>query len=519
MKKMYAFLALSLFFTISSSSLSFSPLKAEEAATQANPTGPAVKVPCSEINGFDVVKKEHTLSLNNKNLSYESVTGTLTLKGDDGKERANIFFTAYFLKGVAPDARPISFCFNGGPGSASLWLHMGVLGPKKVVLQDAVYNAPPGRYEDNPYTLLESSDLVFIDPVSTGFSLPVEGVDAKQFHGVEEDIASVAEFIRHFVTKFDRWGSPKFLIGESYGTIRAAGLADKLYEKYYMNINGLALVSACLDLQAMAFDPTNDLGYVLTLPSLAAAAQYQKKLAPELQAKKLQELLAEVEEFAIGEYASALLMGDTLPEAKKQEIALKLAKFTGLSPEHIIQSALRIRCYRYYKELLRNENKLIGWFDARFTGYDQNQLSEFASYDPSLSAVAGNFASAYLHYVNQELDWKKERPYYVINPSVNPWNWGYTGLPAGMGYLNLTEQLKSAIIKNPTLSVFIASGYYDLVIPYFSTDYTVDHLQLPPALQNNVQRHYYEAGHMMYVHPPSLVQMKKDLSEFIQKAS
>ena len=490
--------------------LSVSPLCAQEATTQAGPTEP-VKASCGETNCFDVVKKEHVLSLDNKNLPYESITGTLTLKGDDGKEKANIFFTAYFLKDVPPGSRPITFCFNGGPGSASLWLHMGLLGPKKVVIQDAVYNAPPGRYEDNPSTLLDTSDLVFVDPVSTGFSTPAEGVDAKQFHGVEEDITSIAEFIRHFVTKFDRWGSPKFLLGESYGTLRVVGLADKLYEKYYMNINGLALVSACLDLQAVGFDPSNDLTYILTLPSIAATAQYHKKLTPELQAKKLQELLAEVEEFALGEYASALLMGDTLPEAKKQEVALKLARYSGLS--------LRIRSYRYYKELLRNENKLIGWFDARVTGFDQNQVSEFASYDPSLSGVAGNFASAYLQYVNQELDWKKERPYYVINPSVNPWNWGYTGLPAGMGYLNLTEQLKSTITKNPALTVFIGSGYYDLVLPYFSTDYTVDHLQLPPRLQNNVERHYYEAGHMMYTHPPSLVQMKKDLSEFIQKSN
>ncbi len=498
--------------------LNISPLCAQDATTQKTATEPA-KVPSGDINGFDVVKKEHSLSLNDKNLPYESLTGTLTLKGDDGKEKANIFFTAYFLKDVPPGSRPITFCFNGGPGSASLWLHMGLLGPKKVIIKDATYNAPPGRYEDNPYTLLDSSDLVFVDPVSTGFSTAAEGVDAKQFHGVEEDITSIAEFIRHFVTKFDRWGSPKFLLGESYGTIRVVGLAEKLSEKYYMNINGLALVSACLDLQALGFDSSNDLSYILTLPSITAAAQYHKKIAPDLQAKKLQELLAEVEEFALGEYASALLMGDTLPEAKKQDIAVKLARYTGLSADYVMQSALRIRSYRYYKELLRSENKLLGWFDTRITGLDQNQVSEFASYDPSLTAVASNFASAYLQYVNQELDWKKERPYYVINPSVNPWNWGCTGLPAGMGYLNLTDQLKSAIIKNPALSVFIGSGYYDLVTPYFSTDYTVDHLQLPPGLQNNVERHYYEAGHMMYTHLPSLVQMKKDLSEFIQKSS
>jgi carboxypeptidase C (cathepsin A) len=464
-------------------------------------------------SSLDVVRKAHVLDIKNKTLSYESVTGTLIIKNDEGKDNASIFFTGYFLKDSPASNRPITFCFNGGPGASSIWLHMGVLGPKKVAIKDLQFNASPGHYQDNPHTLLEETDLVFVDPVSTGYSKPAEGIEAKEFYGVEEDISSLSEFVRQFVTHFDRWGSPKFLLGESYGTLRVVGIGEKLAEDNFLFLNGLILISSCLDLQTS----DNDLGYILALPSFSAASWYHKKLSPELQSKKLQELLAEVEEFATHEYATALLLGDSLEDTEKRKVTEKLASFTGFSVDYVLKSSLRIRDIKFFKELLENQAKLVGRFDARFTGPEADPLSQYPSYDPSLSAVSGAFTSAFQEYLRDNLGYKKDDSYEVLTP-LQQWNWGLKNQAAGLGYLSVSNHLKSSMIKNPALKLFMASGYYDLATPYFATDYTVNHLQLPPELRQNLQQHYYEAGHMMYLHEPSLIRLKKDLSEYYQTA-
>lgn len=464
----------------------------------------------------DIVKEEHTINIQGKTLAYESLAGTLDVKSDAGKNNAHIFFTAYFLKGAPSQNRPLTFCFNGGPGSSSIWLHMGVLGPKRVVIHDLGENVPPGRYENNPYTLLADSDLVFVDPVSTGFSRAADGVEAKQFYGVEEDIASVAEFVREFTTIYNRWGSPKFLLGESYGTLRVVGLADKLYESYYMNVNGLILISSCLDFQTSGIDSDNDLSYALILPSYAATAWYHKKLSPEFQKKTLQEILTEAEQFACNDYATALLLGDELDKKKKTQIAEKLAALTGLSVNYIERANLRIPNYRFYKKLLQDSQKVIGHFDSRYTGTDFDGLSEMNGYDPSFDAVTGSFTSAFQEYLQKDLKVERNSPYYIINRDVQPWNWGQKNRPAGFGYLSLSDQLRSAMIKNPSLQVFIASGYYDLVTPYFAANYTINHLHLQKQLRDNVIQAYYDAGHMMYLHEPSLVKFTQDLKQFLK---
>lgn len=465
----------------------------------------------------DCITKEHILKTATEQLTYESTTGTLTLKKDDGKDSADIFFTSYFLKDSTKKNRPIAFCFNGGPGSAAIWLHMGVLGPKRVTIQDLVYNSSPGTYQDNPYTLLSDVDLVFIDPVSTGYSKPAEGVDAKQFYGVEEDISANADFIRLFLTHFDRWGSPKFLIGESYGTLRVIGLAEKLHEDYFLDVNGLVLISSFIDSQTVGFGVENELSYVLTLPTLSATSWYHHKLEPELQNKKLQELLAEVEEFAIHDYATALLLGDKIDAEKRKQVAQKLASYTGLTVDYLLKSSLRIKDSRFLKELLRKDDKVIGRFDGRVSGFDLDSASCDPGYDPSLDNIAGYFTCAFQQYLRNDLQWKNNEPYRILNRAVHPWNWGLKGQPAGLGYLSVAEHLKSSMIKNPNMRLFLGSGYYDLATPYYAADYTLDHLQLNTELRDNIEQHYYEAGHMMYLDEPSLIKMKADLSGFIQE--
>ncbi|MDB6080758.1 MAG: carboxypeptidase family protein [Chlamydiia bacterium] len=499
-------------FLICSFGLMTQPYAQEPAATPATNKKEAV----TEKIVDDVVKQSHTMSIKGTRLSYESITGTLTVKNEEGKESAHIFYTAYFLKDTTPGTRPITFCFNGGPGSSSIWLHMGLLGPKKVVFKDLGVNPPPGKYENNPYTLLDQSDLVFVDPVSTGFSTPVNGVEAKQFYGVEEDIASIANFIQQFTTKYNRWGSPKFLLGESYGTLRAVGLADKLYSTYFMNVNGLILVSSCLDFQTSGIDSTNDLSYALSLPSFTATAWYHKKLAPQLQDKKLQEVLNDAEHFALNEYATALLLGDSLPVEKKAAIAEKLASFTGLPLQYVMQSNLRIRDYRFMKNFLQSEEKVIGRFDSRYTGADLDPIGSFSDYDPSMDAVAGNYISAFQEYLREDLHFEKDSPYYILNRTVHPWNWEQKNRPSGMGYLSLAEHLQNTMVKNPSMHVFIASGHYDLATPYFAADYTINHLHLNAKLRGNIHQYYYDAGHMMYLHEPSLVKLKSDLTHYLQ---
>lgn len=461
----------------------------------------------------DTISTTQSVKINGQSVDYKATTGTLALKNEaTGKVKASIFYTSYIKEGVTDKTkRPIIYIFNGGPGSSSVWLHLGLFGPKRVLLENG-YATPPYQVVNNEFSMLDQADLVFIDPVSTGYSCAAQGEDPKQFHGVEEDIKSVAEFIRLYTTKNDRWQSPKYLAGESYGTTRAAGLAGYLHDHHYMYVNGVILISSILNFQTLNdFNGGNDLPYITYLPSFAATAFYHKKLAPELQ-KDLQATLKEVENFAITEYAQALLQGDTIEPAIRQKIIEKLSRYTGLSKEYIDRANMRVSGPRYGKELLRDEKRSLGRFDARYKGNDTDGCGSVPEFDPSFDAVAGAFTGAFNHYICDELKCKREEEYRILT-SVSPWNYS----PANNQYLNVAETLKDVMSKNPKLKVFVASGYYDLATPYFGTVYTFNHLGLEPDLRSHVTMKYYGAGHMMFIDYPSLSQLKTDLSNFLKQ--
>jgi carboxypeptidase C (cathepsin A) len=368
---------------------------------------------------------------------------------------------------------------------------------------------PPCLLVENEYTLLDLTDLVFIDPVTTGFSRPAPGEDPKQFHGVTEDAESVGDFIRLFVSRDKRWASPKFLAGESYGTTRAAALSGYLQDRHGLYLNGMILVSSVLDFQTLLFDPGNDVPYFLYLPSYAATAWYHNQLPAELQ-EDLQKTLSEVESFALNEYPMALLKGDKLG-AERERITRRLARYTGLSEAFIEQSNLRIELHRFAKELLREEDRTIGRLDSRFKGMDRDSAGDHFEYDPSYAAIQGAYTAAINNYLGKELGYESDLPYEILTDRVAPWNFG----PAQNRYLNVAETLRSAMTKNPYMKVFVASGYFDLATPYLATQFTFDHMALDPALAANVMIHHYEAGHMMYIREASLEKLKQDLAAFL----
>ncbi|MGB0387275.1 MAG: S10 family peptidase [Ardenticatenaceae bacterium] len=466
-----------------------------------------------------VSETRHTVVIGGEEVAYRAIAGTMILKEEEEKAgqkaKASIFFTAYLRDGVDDvSRRPLTFSFNGGPGSSSVWLHLGVLGPRRVLFgEEGEALPPPYRLVDNPYSLLDESDLVFIDPVSTGFSRAVPGEEAKQFHGFQKDIESVGEFIRLFTTRYERWSSPKFLIGESYGTTRAAGLAGFLHNQVGMYLNGIMLVSSILNFQTARFFQGNDLPYILFLPTYTATAWHHKRLPDELQ-QDLRETLAEVERFAEEAYTVALMKGSKLSAEARQEVVEKLARYTGLSERYIEQTNLRINIHRFTKELLREERRTVGRFDSRFTGVDRDAAGEKYDHDPSYAIIQGAYTATLNDYVRRELKFESDLPYEILTARVRPWSYK----EFENQYINVAETLRQAMCRNPYLKVFVGNGYYDLATPYFATEYTFNHLQIDPSLQENISMGYYEAGHMMYLHLPSLIQLKKDLAEFVQSA-
>jgi carboxypeptidase C (cathepsin A) len=458
------------------------------------------------------VQSKHALKIGGQEIKYTATAGTILLKLEDGTPKASIFYVAYTKDDVSDvSQRPITFSFNGGPGSASVWLHLGLLGPRRVQMGDAgSLLPPPYKLVDNDASLLDVSDLVFIDPVSTGYSRAVPGEAPKQFHGVEEDVQSVAEFIRLYATRNKRWSSPKFLAGESYGTTRAAGLSGYLQQRFGMYLNGIVLISTILNFETAEFDAGNDLPYVLYLPTYTAIAWYHKKLPPELQGD-LQKAVEESRKFAVGEYSDALMTGDSLSASRRSDVAQKLARLTGLSPDYIDRTNLRIEIMRFTKELLRSERKTVGRIDGRFTGFDRDAAGETPEFDPSIAAIIGPYSGMLNDYARNDLKFDSDLPYEVLTGRVRPWNYA----PYENRYVNVAETLRKAMTQNPFLHVFVAKGYYDLATPFFAADYTFDHLDLDPSLRKNLSSASYEAGHMMYVHPPSLLKLKQDIARFI----
>ncbi len=469
----------------------------------------------------EIAITRHRATIGGRDIAYIVTCGTLVLREEAEKEgksegekaRAKVFFVAYTLDD-APDKakRPVTFSFNGGPGSSSVWLHLGVLGPKRVELDDEGFaSPPPGRLVANELSLLDASDLVFVDPVGTGFSRMVEGEAVKEYHDYRRDLESVGAFIRLWVSRYGRWSSPKYLIGESYGTTRASGLAGHLIERYGMYLNGVMLLSCALDFQVLRFDPSNDLPHILFLPTYAATAWFHGKLAPELRAKPLRELLREVEAFAGGEYASALFQGARLAPAERTRLAAKIARFTGLSPEYVERTELRVEILRFCKELLRAEGRTVGRLDSRYTGFDRDSAGEKFEFDPGMMQIYGAYAAAMNDYVRGELRFEADVPYEIIKPLYMTWGWNdFVNRYASVG-----ETLRKALAMNPHMRVFVASGYYDFATPHFAADYSLDHLALAPELRKNISVTYYEAGHMMYVHKPSLAKLAAELRRFV----
>ena len=460
------------------------------------------------------ITKNSVVALGGKRIDYTAYTGYLDLKNDTGKMVAKVFFTYYKKEAENVTKRPVCFTFNGGPGSSSVWLHMGGLGPTRVLLlDDGTTPPPPFQYINNEYTWLDKTDLVFIDPVATGYSRAASGENPKQFHGFVEDVQSVGSFIRSFLSKYERWGSPKYLAGESYGTTRAAGLAKFLTDNYRIYINGILLISPVLNFGTNDYYVGNDLPRALYVPSYTAAAWYHKKLAPALQAD-LQKALKESEAFALNEYAPALLKGGWLSEAEKNSMAEKLSYYTGLEKDLLLRANLRLEENRFYKELRRKDGLTIGRLDSRFTGRNLDEAGEFVEFDPSFTNIDGPFTSTMNDYFQRELKFKEEQPYNIFG-SVHPWN--YSNVQNK--FLNVAESLRDAMTKNTNLKVYVGSGYYDFATPYFTAKYDVEHMFLKPELRKNLRHYFYESGHMYYIHKPSMIQFKKDVDAFFDWSS
>jgi carboxypeptidase C (cathepsin A) len=463
-----------------------------------------------------VVQTKHSARIGGQDIKYTATAGTIVMKTEDGTPKATIFYIAYTRDDVSDvSQRPVTFTFNGGPGSSSVWLHLGAFGPRRVEMGDAgALLPPPYKLVDNASSLLDVTDLVFIDPVSTGYSRPAPGESANQFHGVQEDVQSVGDFIRLYATRNKRWSSPKFLAGESYGTTRAAGLSGYLQQRYGMYLNGIILVSTILNFETAEFNTGNDLPYILYLPTYTAIAWYHKKLPADLQGD-LHKALEESENFAKGEYASALMAGDALQSAEHAEVVRKLARLSGLSPDYIERTNMRIEIERFTKELLRSQRRTVGRIDGRFTGIDRDAAGEMPEYDPSIAAIMGPYTATLNDYVRSDLKFDSDLPYEVLTGRVYPWSYK----PYENRYVDVGETLRSAMTQNPFLHVFVAKGYYDLATPFFAADYTFEHLGLDPSLQSHLTGAYYESGHMVYAHQPSLAKLKQDTAQFIRTSS
>jgi carboxypeptidase C (cathepsin A) len=458
----------------------------------------------------------HEITVGGRTLKYTVTTGMMPIKNDVGETEAQIFFMAYTMDhSGGPEARPLMFSFNGGPGSASVWLHLGAIGPKRVkMLPDGGMPAPPYKLVDNEFTWLDQTDLVFIDPVGTGYSRASKPELGKKFWGVRGDLESVGEFIRLYLTRNERWASPLFLVGESYGTTRAAGLSGYLVENSGIAFNGIVLVSSILNFQTADFSRGNELPYSLFLPTYTATAWYHKKLPADLQSKPVRAALEEAETFAANDYPQALSKGTALGEAERTATLDKLARLTGLDRTYLDRSDLRVSIFHFCKELLRDQRRTVGRIDSRFKGIDESAISETPDYDPSIAAVRPPYTAMFNQYVRADLNYKSDATYYILGGGIGPWDWG----SARAGFPDVSGSLREAFAKNPDMKLFVASGHFDLATPYFATKYTLDHLGLEPAERARVTTREYEAGHMMYIDAAELSKLKQDVSEFIAGA-
>ncbi len=464
--------------------------------------------------GIAPIETHHELTAGDKTLKYTARAGVIPLKDEFGETEAEIFFMAYELEGVKDRSnRPLTFAFNGGPGSSSIWLHMGALGPKRVVMEDEGWMPqPPFRYGDNPLTWLDETDLVFIDPVGTGYSRAAKEELDKKFWSYKGDLESVGEFIRLYLSRYKRWTSPLFLAGESYGTTRAAGLAGYLIDQG-IAFNGILLISSALDFHSFHFGRANDLPYALFVPTYTATAWYHQKLSPALQARPLGELVGEVKGWIEAKLAPALMKGDRIDDAERKSVGKKLAEYTGLDLDYVLGTNLRVDIFRFCKELLREERRSVGRIDSRFEGVEALAVTERPEFDASIVAITPPYSAALNHYVRAELGIETDLVYEVMTGKVNEkWQWENGELPA------TSEEVRAALAKNPYMKVLFAQGYYDLATPLFATEYMITHMNADPKLRGNIEIVYYESGHMFYLEVGCLESFKRDVAAFMRRA-
>ena len=486
-----------------------------ESKPDASPQSSADKDVHFDMTEVPPVVTRHEITVDGKVLRYSATVGRLPIKTDDGRIEAEMFFVAYTLDGQGAERRPLTFCFNGGPGSATVWLHMGAVGPKQVVLQpNGFMPAPPYRLADNPDTLLDRSDLVFVDAIATGFSRAASAEAIKKFLGVKGDIEAFGEFIRLYVTRYERWASPLFILGESYGTTRAAGIANYLAD-HGISFSGITLLSVAMDFGTLEWAKNNDVPYLLLVPSFTMIAAYHKRLAPDLM-QDMAKTRQEVEQWANTEYMQALAKGDALSPEQRQRIIDTYARYTGLDKKLIDNANLRIDVGQFTHNLLLDQKLRVGRLDGRFTGVDPEGLLDTRFYDPTASALVPPYGSVFNNYVRTELGYKSDTRYKVFawdEPAFEKWDWGN----AEKGFPNTAPGLRAAMAKNPYLKILVMEGFYDLATPYAAANYSVDHLDLSPEYHKRISFATYEAGHMVYIDSAMHAKMKRDLVEFMDK--
>jgi len=459
-----------------------------------------------------ISQTQHALRLDGRDIRYTATAGTLPIRLDDGKVAARMFFVAYTKDGEDAKTRPVSFLYNGGPGAATIWLHMGSFAPQHVQMANEGFQPPPPyKLVENENSLIDASDLVFVDAISTGYSRTVQGVSPAQFHGVSGDLRAFGEFIRGYLDAYNRWPSPKFLIGESYGTIRSAGLSQELQTRHGIELNGIVLVSSLLTYQTISSSPQNDLAIVDFVQTYAATAWFHHRLPADLMKLDLKAVVDQARTFAFGEYAQALAKGNSLPAAERRTAAQKIARLTGLSAEFIERANLRVEPGRFRKELLRDKRETVGRLDSRFTGVDVDAAGEAQEYDPSNTALQGPYTALFEDYVKNELKWTSDL-HYPTSGNVRPWTWDQFQ----NSYMDMTEPLRRTMARNPFLKVFVACGYYDMATPVGGAEYNMWHLAYDPSVTDRVSFGYYEAGHMIYIRPSAHKALKADLARFIR---
>lgn len=498
-------------FVISTITLAQPPNRPGGGTPQATPASTGTAAAASTVRDEPPVIAKQSITVGGRKLDYTVTTGYMPLKNaTTGETEARMFYMAYTLDN-APAGRPLMFAFNGGPGSASVWLHLGALGPKRIkMLDDGMMPPPPYEMEDNQHTWLTETDLVFIDPIGTGFSRAVRPELAAKYFGVQGDIESVGDFIRMYLSRNERWMSPLYVGGESYGTTRTAGLSNHLFDRG-IALNGIMLISTVLNFQTIRFANNNDVPLILMLPSYTATAWYHKKLSPSMQGKTIEQVTKEARDFAGGEYAAAMMRIDSLSERERDALATKFSSFTGLNKAFVEQNNFRVELGEFNKELLRSERRTTGRLDSRFKGIDRDSAGDGPDSDPSMNAIRPPYTAAFNHYVRNELGFKTDTEYYILGGGITaPWNYNVTNQ-----YADTSIPMKDAMAKNPYMKVWLAQGYFDMATPFYAAEYTISALNLDPSLKKNISWSYYESGHMMYIETRSLRKLKDDMTAFL----